>query len=194
LSTRADEGEETMRCGLATLASVLLGFVPASAQTFPMASGTLEVQFGLAAIVLPEGSDGAYSAQPELRVGLFLMPGLELQVQGDARLWPLGSVAAKSYGASAHLLWFPALSPENRNFYLMAGGGGALSDPPARTGLDSGFDPLLRGGLGYKVPVSGLDFGFLKRPHLTVEGRLEALFQDETDLVSGGSVALSYFL
>ncbi|MGQ0722641.1 MAG: hypothetical protein ACT4PE_13880 [Candidatus Eiseniibacteriota bacterium] len=184
-----------MRCGLAApLAAVLLGFVPASAQTFPMTSGTLEVQFGLGAVMLPEGSDGTYSAQPELRLGLFLMPGFELQVQGDARLWPLGSVAAKSYGASAQVLWFPRLSPENRNFYLMAGGGGALNDPPARTGLDSGFDPLLRGGLGYKVPLTGLDFAFLKQSHLTIEGRLEALFQDETDLVSGGAIALSYFL
>jgi hypothetical protein len=186
-----------MNRGLATmLAAGVAGLAPASAsaQTFPMTSGTIEVQLGLGAIMLPEGSDGTYSAQPELRVGLFLWPGLQLQVQGDARLWPLGGVAAKSYGACAHLLWFPELSPENRSFYLMAGAGGALNDPPARTGLDSGFDPMLRGGVGYKVPLSGLEVGFLKRTHLTVEGRLEALFQDETDLVSGGAVALSYFL
>jgi hypothetical protein len=183
-----------MRSCLAVLAAALLGSTLARAQTFPTTPGTLEVQFGLGAIILPESSDGTYSAQPEVRVGLFLMPGVELQVQGDARIWPLGSVAARNYGAGAHLLWYPNLSPENRSLYLMAGAGGALTRPPARTGLDSSFDPLLRGGIGFKVPLSGLDIGVLTRSHLTVEARLEAIFQDETDLVSGGAVALSYFL
>jgi hypothetical protein len=187
-------GNATMRCGLAVLATVLLGPIGARAQTFPMTPGTLEIQVGVGAILLPESSDGTYSAQPEVRVGLFLMPGVQLQVQGDARLWPLGSVAPKSYGASAHLVWFPSLGPENRNLYLMAGGGGALTDPPARTGLDSGFDPLFRGGLGYKIPLSGLRLGFLRQTHLNVEARLEAIFQDEVDVVSGGAIGFSYFL
>jgi hypothetical protein len=165
----------------------------ASAQTFPVTPGTLELQVGFAAITLPEGSDGSYSAQPQVRLGMFLAPGLALQVEGSFRIWPLGAVAPGSIGASAQIAWFPTLGQGNRNLYLMAGAGATRNDPPARTGLDTSTDPQARVGLGYKIPLSNLDLGFVSKAHLNVEYRAEFLLEDETALVSGASLGLAYF-
>jgi hypothetical protein len=172
------------------LVSLLLAGI-ASAQTFPVVAGTMEVQVGAAGIVLPENTNGMVSAQPELRLGYFVSEGLQLQIVGDARVWPLGMVAPANYGVGAQFLWFPNLGPQNRNLYLLAGAGGAYSDPPRD---DSQFDPLARVGLGVKVPLAGVGLGFLQRAHLTVEYRGELLFQDETDFVSGAAVGFSFFL
>ena len=161
-----------------------------SAQTFPVVAGTMEIQLGAAGVILPENTNGMVSAQPELRVGFFVSEGLQLQFVGDARVWPLGTIAPPSYGASAQFLWFPNLGPQNRNLYVLGGMGGAYSDPLVG---DSAFDPLARAGLGFKVPLGDFGLGFVTRSHLTVEYRAEMIFQDETDLVSGVAVGISLF-
>lgn len=165
----------------------------ARAQVTPTAAGTLEVQGGMAAIGLPEGTDGTYSAQPELRVGYFLSEGIEAQVVGHIRMWPLGMVAPHNAGAAVHLLWYPSLGPGHRNLYLMGGGGIARNVPP---GVLAGrtLDPLGRAGLGYKVPLSGLGLGAMSAGWFTTEFRMEMHFGDETSVVAGIVAAYSYFL
>jgi hypothetical protein len=176
------------------IAGVVLAPLAARAQTFPVTPGTIEVQAGMAGVVLPEASDGTYSAQPEFRVGYFLAPALQLQLVVHSRLWPLGAVAARNHGVVAHAVWFPNLGPQNRNLYLMAGAGGARNVPPPATGLDVSFDPLLRGGVGYKIPLQDVGLGFLSSTHLTVEYRAEYWLQDEAAFVSGAAFGFSYFL
>ena len=153
-----------------------------------------EIQAGVAGIVLPEAEQGTYSAQPELRLGFFIAEGLQLQLEANGRVWPLGDVASKSLGTAGHLVWFPKLGPQNRNLYLMGGAGMVRTNPPLRLHSEVSYDPLLRGGMGYKIPLQDLGIGFLTAAHLTAEYRFEYLMQDEDDLVSGGVLAVSYFL
>ncbi|GJM43885.1 MAG: hypothetical protein DHS20C21_07270 [Gemmatimonadota bacterium] len=163
------------------------------AQSFPVVSGTMEFQFGLTGMALPENSGGgSLSAQPELRVGRFVAEGVELQLVGDARVWPLGVTAPSSYGVSANLLWFPNLGPTSRNLYLLVGGGGALVDPPSAA-VGSSFDPLGRVGVGVKVPLSELSVSWTKSLFFTVEFREEYVAADESDYLSGISFSVSQF-
>lgn len=181
-----------VRLALASIlaASVLRPGVGA-AQTFPVDSGTLEIQVGVAGIVLPEESDGLFSAQPELRVGWFVRDRIEFQVQGDVRIWPLGDTAARSYGGSGNLLWYPKLAGDRHDLYFLGGAGGAYSDPPDPA-LSSGFDPLVRGGIGLKVPLAGLSDA-LRSLFFNAEYRGELVLQDETAFVSGISIGVSRF-
>lgn len=173
------------------LALLAVSRVPgASAQTFPVVAGTMEFGVGASAVALPEEISGSISAQPELRLGYFLAEGLMLQVVGDARVWPLGTVAPSTYGVAGSLLWFPNLGPRSRNMYLLAGGGGNFVDPP-QPSEDSSIDPLLRAGVGVKVPLNGLGLSFLHPYHFTAEFREEIAVGDETDFLSGVSFALS---
>ncbi|NNE44695.1 MAG: hypothetical protein HKN12_10830 [Gemmatimonadetes bacterium] len=176
----------------AALAATLLG-PAASAQTGPTASGSLELQFGIATIALPEDTEGTYSAQPQLRLGLFLSEALQFQVEGYARVWPLGAVAPSSYGVVAQVAWYPSVGPNVRGLYFLAGAGGALNEPPGFM-TESSFDPLVRGGLGYRVPLNELGVGFLTAAHLNAEYRAEYLLEDPSDFVSGVAVSFSYFL
>ena len=107
---------------------------PARAQTFPVTAGTREFQLGLAAIALPEEQDGAFSGEIEGRAGWFVREGIELQAEAAARVYPLGSVAPKSYGAGVSALWFPTLG-EVRNLYLLGGLAFQYLDYPANTGI-----------------------------------------------------------
>jgi hypothetical protein len=164
----------------------------ARAQSFPVVAGTLEFQGGMAAVSLPEQNFGSVSAQPELRIGYFFSEGMMAQLVADTRVWPLGTAAPSFWGVSGNVLWFPNLGPRSRNLYLLAGGGGALVDPPAAA-EGSSFDPLLRGGLGIKVSLVEVGLTFLQQLHLTVEFREEMVVGDETDLLSGVAVGLSSF-
>ncbi len=173
---------------VATLGGMLAAATGASAAGVPITPGTMELQAGIAAIILPESVDGTFSAQPEVRFGYFLREAVELQVIGDVRVWPLGAKAPHSYGIGGVLLWFPRVH-EDRNFYLLAGAGGAYTDPPGTEG--SSFDPLGRAGFGFKVPMEG--FGFLPSAFMTIEYRAELSFADETDFVSGAALGISMF-
>jgi hypothetical protein len=155
----------------------------------PIEAGTWEIQAGLAGIVLPEDIEGTYSLQPEVRFGYFIADAIELQAQGDVRVWPLGSVAPNSYGVGGSVLWFPSIQ-EERNLYLLGGVGGAYTDPPG-SAEDSSFDPLGRVGFGFKVPITGL--GFLDGSYLNLEYRGEMAFVDDPDFVSGAAIGLSFF-
>jgi hypothetical protein len=160
-----------------------------AAQTFPITPGTLEFQVGVAGIVLPEDTDGMFSAQPQIRAGLFLREGVELQGEADARVWPLGPIAAHSYQVTGNLLWFPRLS-DHHELYLLGGGGGAFSNPPGPEG--GSFDPLLRGGLGVKIPLVALTEAF-RALYLTAEYRGELVFATNTSFVSGVALGFSRF-
>jgi hypothetical protein len=162
------------------------GSVPAAV---PIAPGTWEFQAGIAGIVLPEDIPGTYSLQPEARIGYFIREGIELQAQGDVRVWPLGSVAPNHYGVGGSVLWFPPIQ-EERSLYLLGGMGGAYSDPPGSE-EESSFDPLARAGFGFKVPISGL--GPLDGSYLNLEYRGEMAFTDDPDFVSGAAIGLSFF-
>jgi len=177
----------------ALVAAAVSAPVLAQAQPAPVDAGTLEVQAGMAAIGLPESTNGTYSAQPELRLGYFLADGVELQAVGHIRMWPLGPVAPHSAAGAVHLLWYPSLGPGHRNLYLMAGGGITRNDPPGVL-LERTFDPLARFGIGYKIPLSGLAIGAMSGGWLTAEFRGEALFEEYTSPVAGIVVAYSYFL
>lgn len=182
-----------MKCAIPVLVLALLVMSRApgaSAQTFPVVAGTMEIGVGVSAVALPERITGSISAQPEVRVGFFLAEGLMLQVVGDARVWPLGNTAPSTYGVAGNLLWFPNLGPRSRNLYLMAGGGGNFVDSP-NPADDSSIDPLLRGGVGVKVPLEEIGLGFLHPYHFTVEFREEVVTGDETDFLSAVSFALS---
>lgn len=173
------------------LALLAVSRVPgASAQTFPVVAGTMEFGAGATALALPEEITGSISAQPELRVGYFLAEGLMLQVVGDARVWPLGTVAPSTYGVAGSILWFPNLGPRSRNMYLTAGGGGNFVSPPNPSD-DSSVDPLLRIGMGVKVPMEEIGLNFLHPYHFTVEFREEIAVGDETDFLSGISFGFS---
>ncbi|MBZ0267087.1 hypothetical protein K8I85_02940 [bacterium] len=182
-----------MKRAIPALALALLavsGIPDASAQTFPVVAGTMEIGAGISAVALPEQTTGSISAQPEVRVGYFLAEGLMLQVTADTRVWPLGTAAPSTYGVAGNLLWFPNLGPRSRNMYLMAGGGGNFVDPPSPT-VDSSLDPLLRIGVGVKVPMEEIGLNFLHPYHFTVEFREEMAVGDETDFLSGLSFTLS---
>ena len=178
---------------LLPLAGAFLAVPTAGAQSFPIVGGTQELQFGLSMVSMPEITSGSWSAQPEVRWGLFLADALELQVTADVRAWPLGAEAPKSYGGIVGLLWFPDLSAGERNFYLLAGAGGAWSDPPEIT-IDASFDPTVRGGMGLKVPLDNLGLGFLAGKHLNAEYRLDFVYlnEDETDYPAFTDVATNY--
>ncbi|HET9886640.1 MAG TPA: hypothetical protein VFR10_03940, partial [bacterium] len=100
----------------------------------------------------------------------------------------------------ASLLWFPQIG-NHRNMYMLAGAGGAITDPPGEP--DGGFKPLVRAGVGFKVPMSGLKF--LGDAYLTMEYRGEMVFiddpeffeddtiEDGSNFVSGAAIGLSYF-
>ncbi len=180
------------------LALSLVGFAAllvaerAEAQTFPVVVGTLEFQGGFTAITVPEASNALIGTQPEVRVGYFIREGVQLQAMLDTRVWPLGDVGATSHGITANLLWFPNLGPRSRNLYLLVGAGGAIVDPPGA--LDSsGFDALVRGGVGAKVSLEDLTISWLTPLHLTVEFRTEYLLADESDIVSGVALGFSWF-
>jgi hypothetical protein len=167
---------------------VAFGLAPrAAAQTFPVVRGAIEFEAGIAGIVLPEDSAGTFSAQPTGRIGYFVAEGFEAQVEGSVRVWPLGSVAAHSVSASGNLLWYPSLGPKSRNLYLLGGAGMASTSPPEE---DTTWDPLARGGIGYKVPLSGK---FVNVLHFTAEFRGEYLLKDPADFVAGALLSLSYF-
>ncbi len=202
------------RLSLATALAVVLplagAWLPggnAGAQTFPVVGGTQEVQIGFSVVTLPEITGGTWSAQPELRWGLFIADGLEIQVTADARAYPLGTTAPKSYGGGVNVLWFPVLGDRDRNFYLLAGGGGAYSDPSSPA-IDASFDPAGRIGLGVKVPLDAMGLGFLMGRHLGAEYRGDFVFLNEDaddypyeedfatslEYVSGFTIGVSFIL
>lgn len=168
---------------------LLVGASATLAQTFPVVRGTTELQVGGVGVVMPEDSGGMVSLQPEVRFGYFIGEGLQVQLAGDVRVWPLGLVAPARYGGAVSLLWFPNLGPQNRDLYLLAGAGGAYTDPPGSR-AEGEFDPLLRVGLGIKVPLGA--FLLLERAHLTMEYRGDLVLQDETDFLSGIGIGLSF--
>jgi hypothetical protein len=196
------------RAGVVLLApALLLAGGEAQAQSFPVVAGSREIQIGASATSLPELYDGPFSAQPELRLGMFVVEGVELQLLGETRVWPLGRRAPKGYGGALQILWFPNLGAQSRNMYLLIGGGGARITPPDRR-LESSFDASARAGIGVKVSLEGLGLDFLNTYHLNVEYRGEYLYLNEdeedyaalglgddlpttSDFVSGVSVGIS---
>jgi len=182
------------------LMAILFAGVAEATVPVPIDPGTIEMQFGAAGIVLPENFRGTFSAQPEARIGYFISKGLEIQAQGEVRVWPLGGQAPDHYGIGVSALYFPALR-EEQNFYLLGGLGGALIDPPGE--LEGGFKPFARAGVGFKVSMAGLKF--LGSGFLNMEYRFEKLFVDDAELfddptlesgssvVSGAAIGLSFF-
>jgi hypothetical protein len=168
---------------------LLVGAGAAFAQTFPVVRGTTELQVGGVGVVMPEDSGGMISLEPEVRFGYFIGEGLQVQLAGDVRVWPLGVVAPANYSGAVSVLWFPNLGPQSRDMYLLVGAGGAYSDPPGPQ-AEGEFDPLFRFGLGVKVPLGS--FLLLERAHLTMEYRGDVAFQDETDFLSGIGMGLSF--
>jgi len=158
----------------------------ARAQTFPVTPGTLEFQLGLATIVLPEDHDGTYSAQVEGRAGWFFGEGLEAQLDGHFRFYPLGSEAPKGYGVGLSALWFPVLG-DTRNLYVLGGAAFQYLDYPPRYGVSNGTRPILRAGGGLKVPLEQSGIPYLRGGHLTVEYRGEWIWlsHDEVDPAVG---------
>jgi hypothetical protein len=160
----------------------------------------MEIQVGVAGMVLPESFPGTYSIQPEARFGYFIREGLEVQALGDVRVWPLGGRAPHSYGIGGSLLWFPSFQ-EERSFYVLGGAGGTFSDPAGPA--EGGFTPLVRAGVGFKVAMTGLKF--LGSGFLTMEYRAELHFFDdpeyfddptltnESDFMSGAAIGFSFF-
>ena len=157
------------------------------AEVLAVAPEGLVLRFGVAGIVLPEESGGTFSAQPELRLGWFPQAHLAVQVEGSARVWPLGAVASHSFGLAGNVLWFPPLSEGRRELYLLAGAGGYYTDPPVG---DATFDPAVRGGVGVMAPLGGLAKS-LSALRLSVEYRGEYLLADKTDFVSGIALGFS---
>lgn len=147
----------------------------------------LVLRVGIAGIVLPEASGGTFSAQPELRIGWFTGVDMAVEVEASARVWPLGGVSAKSYGVAGNLLWFPSFGGDQRDFYLLGGGGGYYSDPVLG---DASFDPVVRGGVGLLASLASL-IPSAASVRLAVEYRGELLLADETDFVSGIALGLS---
>lgn len=179
---------------LVTAALLLPAF--ARAEGFAPVAGSIELQGGIATIGLPEATNGTYSAQPELRVGYFLHPAIELQLESNIRIWPLGSVSPHSAGVAGHLLWYPSLGPAGRSLYLLGGAGVARTDPPGVLSVRT-FDGLARGALGYKIPLPkhGPEGPVDSNAFLTTEFRVEMVFpKDHTDVVAGIAVAFSYLL
>jgi hypothetical protein len=184
---------------LALIAFLVAGASKAAVPV-PIDPGTIEMQVGVAGIVLPENFRGTFSAQPEARIGYFISRGLELQAQGDVRVWPLGGKAPDHYGIGVSALYFPALR-EEQNFYLLGGLGGALIDPPGPP--EGGVKPFARAGVGFKVSMAGLKF--LGSGFLNMEYRFEKVFVDAAELfddptreggsslVSGAALGLSFF-
>jgi len=174
---------------LAALASTALAqeSTPPAEEAAPEIARGLVFRVGVAGIVLPEASNGTFSAQPEVRFGWFLQQRVAIQIEGSARVWPLGGVAARSYGLAGNVLWFPPLGREGRELYLLAGGGGAYTDPAVG---DTSFDPAIRGGIGVLAPLAGL-VPSLAGLRLAVEYRGELVRADETDFVSGISIGVS---
>ena len=174
-------------------AALLLSPKSSGAQSFPVTPPSMEVQVGAAAITLPEQYDGLFGWQAEVRWGMFLLTGLQLQIQGDARIWPLGAKAPKNYGGAGHLAWYPRMG-DSRNLYLLVGVGGGWSDPPKSLG-EARFNPLGRAGIGYKVSLEDLGIGFLRSWHFTSEFRVEGhVLEDSTEILSGVGLGMSYFL
>ncbi len=172
----------------AALGGLMLAGV-AGAQTFPVVPGSLEIQGGIGMVLMPEEEKGFVSAQPELRVGYFFAEGVMLQAMGDTRVWPLGTVGSSSYGVTGNILWFPNFA--DRSLYFLGGAGGTLQDPPGEEG--SSFDTLLRGGLGMKASLAGIGAGWLAASHFTMEYRTDIVMKDETNIVSGIALGLSWF-
>ena len=161
----------------------------ASAQTFPVVTGTTEIQIGVSGITLPRDSGGLWSLNPELRIGFFLQPGFELQAEGNFRAWPGGAVSGRSYGGGGNLVWYPNLGPQSRNLYLLGGASGVLSEPPGQD-EDTELDVTGRGGVGYKAPIA---FPWLAGAHLSVEYRGEVIVTRDRAFVSGAAIGISFF-
>ncbi len=158
-----------------------------------IAPGAIEIQLGVAGITLPESSRGTYSAQPELRLGFFLHEYMELQGELSVRVWPLGTVAANSYGVSGNVLFFIDPPTSRARLFLLGGGGGQFADPPGPAEGRS-FDPLVRGGIGVRVSLAGTGVSLLQPLSFAAEYRGELVFADDTDFVSGISLGVSRFL
>ena len=161
-----------------------------TAAPFSVEPGTLEGQLGASLSVLPEEVNATTAIQLEGRGGYFFGEGLEAVVAVDARVWPLGKEAPASYGVTGNVAWYPAIS-EEQNLYLMAGGGGFFRDPDESTGLDSGFQPMVRGAVGQKISLERM--GPVKNFYLTSEFHLSMWFEEETSIIGGISLGLSYF-
>jgi hypothetical protein len=171
--------------GLAVAAFLPTGV--ASAQSFPVTPGTLEFQLGIAGIVLPEDQNGTFSAQPEVRAGYFVLEGLQLQAEANARVWPLGNQAPKSYGLGAHVLWFPRPFP-SRSVYALGGLAVSYLDYADRYQIESGVVPSVRVGGGIKVSLAKGFVRFMRSGHFTVEYRGEWIRLNEDMVVSGRQV------
>jgi hypothetical protein len=182
--------------------AAVLGGASASAQTFPVTPGTLEFQLGLAMITLPEDHDGTFSAQAEGRAGFFFAEGLQAQLEGHGRFYPLGSQAPGAYGLTAGVLWFPTLG-DFRNLYLLGAGGFQYLTYPDRYGVSNGARPIARIGGGLKAPLENAGIPWLRGGHFTAEYRAEwiKLTEEEVDpaigntldFMSGIAVGYSFF-
>jgi hypothetical protein len=191
-----------IRPAVAFALAAFLAATDASPQTFPVTPGTLEFQLGFAAIALPEEQDGAFSGEIEGRAGWFVREGIELQAEVAARVYPLGSVAPKSYGGGVSALWFPRIG-EMRNLYLLGGLAFEYLDYPPNYGVASSTSPVVVGGGGIKIPLEASGIPFLRGGHLTAEYRLEwirlseeavdPVYGDRLDLQSGVSLGYSIF-
>lgn len=182
-----------MNARLLCLMSVgVLGVLSADAAAAPFSvePGTLEGQLGASLSVLPEEVNAPTAIQIEGRGGYFFGEGLEAVVAADMRVWPLGNQAPASYGVTANVAWYPDIS-EERNLYLMAGGGGFFRDPDAASPLESGFQPMVRGAVGQKISLEKM--GPVRDFYLTSEFHLSLWFEEETSLIGGISIGLSYF-
>jgi hypothetical protein len=172
---------------------VVAGLLPsgAAAQSFPVVRGTWTFQLGASGMVLPERYDALWSLQLEGRAAMFLVEGLELQAQGDVRVWPLGAKAPKAYGFTGNVLWYPRIG-DTRNLYLLGGGGGYLRQGETPAHGEDGFQPLLRGGLGTHISLEQM--GPVRAFHFTTEFRVDVLFEEETSFSTGIALGLSYFI
>jgi len=175
---------------VSALAAVVLFPHAGAAQTFPVVAGTWEFQGGFSGTMLPEAYDALWAAQIEARAGMFVVEGWEIQVIGDARIWPLGTQAPKSYGITGNVLWFPRMG-EHRNLYLMGGAGGFQRDPATETQPEAGFQMVVRTAVGTKIKMPGQ--GFIGRTHLTTEFRGDFWFEETTSFVAGFAIGLSWF-
>lgn len=161
-----------------------------AAAPFSVEPGTIEGQIGASISVLPEVVDAPTAIQLEGRGGYFFAEGLEAVVIADMRVWPLGNQAPGSFGVTGNVAWYPAIS-EERSLYLSVGGGGFFRDPDESSPLDSGFQPMVRGAVGQKISLEKM--GPVKDFYLTSEFHLSAWFEEETSLIGGISIGLSYF-
>ena len=161
-----------------------------AAAPFSVEPGTLEGQIGASHSVLPEEVNATTAIQLEGRGGYFFAEGLEAVLAVDTRIWPLGSQAPASFGVTGNVAWYPAIS-EERNLYLSAGGGGFFRDPDESSPLDSGFQPMFRGAVGQKISLEKM--GPVRDFYLTSEFHLSVWFEEETSIIGGISIGLSYF-